>query len=74
MPKACVEKMIAKGMSPEKAHKVCYPGQKPASTSQEEQDKVMWDMAKSKNVRMKKKLKKQATSGPGKNPKWGKSY
>ena len=31
---------------------------------EEEQDKVMWDMAESKNTRMKNKLKKQASSGP----------
>ena len=51
-------------MSRAKAHKACYPGQKGSSTKQEEQDKVMWDMAESKNTRMKNKLKKQASSGP----------
>ena len=28
MPKACVDKLIKQGKSPEEAHKLCYPGQK----------------------------------------------
>ena len=58
MPKACVDKLVAKGMSRAKAHKACYPGQKADTSSKEEQGKVGWDKAKSKNVRMKKRLKK----------------
>ena len=45
-------------MSRAKAHKACYPGQKDDTSSKEEQSKVGWDKAKSKNVRMKKRLKK----------------
>lgn len=58
MPKACVDKLVAKGMSRAKAHKACYPGQESGTSSKEEQSKVGWDKAKSKNVRMKKRLKK----------------
>jgi hypothetical protein len=34
--------------------------QKASTSSKEQQDKIGWDMAKSKNVRMKNKLKKQS--------------
>ena len=34
------------------------------SAQDTEQDKIMWDMAESKNWRMKRKLKRQAKSGP----------
>ena len=61
MPKECVDKLVAKGMSRAKAHKACYPGQKSGTSSKEEQSKVGWDIAKSQNVRMKKRLKKQAS-------------
>jgi hypothetical protein len=66
MPKACVEKLLKKNknMSRSQAHKICYPGQEAGTSSKKEQDKVGWDIAKSKNVRMKRKLKKQSQSGP----------
>ena len=35
--------------------------QKAGTSSKQEQDKVGWDMAKSKNARMKNRLKKQAS-------------
>ena len=38
--------------------------QKAGTSAKEQQDKIGWDMAKSKNVRMKNRLKKQAMSGP----------
>ena len=38
--------------------------QKAGTSAKSEQDKVGWDMAKSKNVRMKNRLKKQAMSSP----------
>ena len=38
--------------------------QKAGTSSKAEQDKIMWDMAESKNWRMKRKLKRQAKSGP----------
>ena len=38
--------------------------QKAGTSAKEEQDKIGWDMAESKNWRMKRKLKRQAKSGP----------
>jgi len=62
MPKACVDRLLRKNknMSKSQAHKICYPGQKAGTSSKEEQSKVGWDIAKSKNVRTKAKLKKEA--------------
>ena len=37
--------------------------QKAGTSAKEQQDKIGWDMAKSKNWRMKRKLKRQAKSG-----------
>ena len=64
MPKACVDKLLKKNknMSKAQAHKICYPGQEAGTSSKEEQSKVGWDIAKSKNVRTKKRLKKQSSS------------
>ena len=64
MPKECVEKLLKKNknMSKSQAHKICYPGQKAGTSSKDEQDRVGTDIAKSKNVRMKKRLKKQSSS------------
>ena len=64
MPKACVEKLLKKNknMSKSQAHMICYPGQKAGTSSKDEQDRVGTDIAKSKNVRMKKRLKKQSSS------------
>jgi len=78
MPKKCVEKLMKKGMSRAKAHKACYPNQKASSTKQEEQDKVMWEMAKSKNARTMNKLKRNVQRADslqyGKGHKQGKGY
>ena len=64
MPKACVDRLLKKNknMSKSQAHKICYPGQKAGTSSKDEQDRVGTDIAKSKNVRMKKRLKKQSSS------------
>jgi hypothetical protein len=37
--------------------------QKAGTSAKEQQDKIGWDMAESKNWRMKRKLKRQAKSG-----------
>ena len=64
MAKACVDRLLKKNknMSKSQAHKICYPGQKAGTSSKDEQDRVGTDIAKSKNVRMKKRLKKQSSS------------
>ena len=64
MAKACVDRLLRKNknMSKSQAHKICYPGQKAGTSSKDEQDRVGTDIAKSKNVRMKKRLKKQSSS------------
>ena len=56
MPKACVDKLVAKGMSRAKAHKACYPGQKAGTSSKKEQDRAETDIGKAQNARMKKTL------------------
>ena len=58
MPKECVDKLVAKGMSRAKAHKSCYPGQKAGTSSKKEQDRAETDIGKAQNARMKKRLKK----------------
>ena len=64
MPKACVDKLVAKGMSRAKAHKACYPGQKAGTSSKKEQDRAGTDIGKAQNARMKKRLRKM-TRGAG---------
>ena len=60
MPKACVDKLIKQGKSPEEVHKICYPGQKAGTSSKAEQDKVGTDRAESANARMKSRLSDQS--------------
>ena len=60
MPKECVDKLVAKGMSRAKAHKACYSGQKAGTSSEEEKDRVETDIGKSQNVRMRNRIKKHA--------------
>ena len=67
MPKECVAKMIAKGMSRKDANKFCYKdnppkAQKAGESATDQKDRVGWDMAGSKNARMKKRIKKRANS------------
>ena len=57
MPKACVDKLIKQGKTPEQALRLCYPGQKPDTTSKEEQDMVGWDRAEAANAPLRKKRK-----------------
>jgi hypothetical protein len=63
MPKACVDKLVAKGMSRAKAHKACYPGQKAETSSKKEQDRAETDIGKAQNVRMRNRMRKHAEGG-----------
>ena len=77
MPKECVDKLVAKGVSPEKAHKLCYIGkkatQKADTSAKDEQNRVEDDVLKSRNKRMDKRLRDEAgRSAPMLKPKFKK--
>lgn len=53
MPKACVDKLIKQGKSPEEAHKLCYPKGKDKETILEKMNKAVQPATKEKKLKEK---------------------
>ena len=53
MPKACVDKLIKQGKSPEEANKLCYPKGKDKETILEKMNKAVQPATKEKKLKEK---------------------